>query len=162
MGLISARLSQFLDFHVRSPSWRRRSSRFRSLLSIYLSPPSSHLSEGPLLGSDLGPGRASLLPALVSLLCGLLCQVPLAFLSYSAVLNTHPCCAVTPCPWCAQRAAVEPHAKEDIQGSQKTRLCELGLGRARRLVSRPRSQQTFLKGAGGTWGIRTVSSRLSP
>lgn len=155
MGLISARLFPFPDFHGRSPSWRVRSSRFWSLLSSVVSscllqgapalPPSSHLSEGPLLGPALGPGRAPLLPALVSLLRGLLCQVSLAFLSYSAVLNTRPCCAATACPWCAPRAAAEPHAEEgtegparpeSIRGSQKTRFCELGLGRAR--AGRPR------------------------
>lgn len=147
MGLISARLFPFPDFHGRSPSWRVRSSRFWSLLSSVvsscllqgapaLSPLSSLLSEGPLLGPDLGPGRAPLLR-------GLLCQISLAFLSYSVVLNTHPCCAATACPWCAPRAAAEPHAEEgasrpeSIRGSQKTRLCELGLGRACRLASRP-------------------------
>ena len=70
MGLISARLFPFPDFHGRSPSWRVRSSRFWSLLSSVVSScllqgapalsPSSHLSEGPLLGPDLGPGRAPL------------------------------------------------------------------------------------------------------
>lgn len=105
-----------------------------------LTPLSSHLSEGPLFGPALGPGWAPLLPALVSLLHGLPCQVSLAFLSYSAILNTHLCCAAAACPWCSPQAAADPHAMEDteepsrpenIQSLRKTRFCELGLRRAR-------------------------------
>lgn len=155
MELISVRLSQFPDFHVISPSWRMRSSQipviavFRHgfLRGVDALTHSSHLSEGPLLGPDLGPGKAPLLPALVSLLHGLPWQVSLAFLSHFAVLNTHLCCAATACPWCAPQAAADPHAKEDteeparsenIRSSWKTRLCELGLRHACRLVPRAR------------------------
>ena len=166
MGLISARLFPFPDFHGRSPSWRVRSSRFWSLLSSVvsscllqgapaLSPPSSLLSEGPLLGPDLGPGRAPLAsfsfsPAWPSVpdisgLPFLLCSSQHASLLCGDSMSMMRPTGSSRAP---RRGGGQP-GRRASGARRKPGSASLALG-ARAGWPRGRSQQTVLKGAGGT------------